>query len=197
MFCLAWQVKRRWCRRYCVERPLRASPFEVAYVHPSVYTALPRQKEQEGQNRGFPPFPPPSRSLSVCLSRLLPPFSLLLPLFLPTRSPSILGLYSRGESMRVCMHSLRSGMTGERIQFPSSLSCLHLQLRPRSDHPRWLLAFPSPSPPLLAGSNETKPSLPSLLPARLVSRPFRRMDRQERARARYRENLSITINLTD
>lgn len=74
--------------------------------------------------------------LSLCLYRSLPPFSLLLPLFLRTRSPSILGLYdSRGESMRVCMHSLRSGMTGERIQFPSSLSCLHLQLGPRSDHP--------------------------------------------------------------
>jgi len=75
-------------------------------------------------------------------------------------------------------------MTGERIQFPSSLSCLHLQARPafRSStlarararaHADDALLSRSLSPVneshrWPAGSNETKPRLASLLPARAL-----------------------------
>jgi len=150
----------------------RASPFRSSlYVHPTVLRCRDKRSRKDG---------------TVGSLSLSPPFSL----FPSTSSPSILGLYdSRGESMRVCMHSLRSGMTGERIQFPSSLSCLHLQLGPRSDHPRWLLVLLS-----RCRRNETKPSLPSLrLRARLATfLP----DELSRARVLSRQR-SIRIGFND
>lgn len=125
-----------------IERPLRASPFEVAYVHPSV----PRCRDKRSRKDGYP-FSPLSLSLSLTYS-----LTLLLPLR-PFLSASPFPSLSRRVARRypairlvgridACVHALsRSGMTGERIQFPSSLSCLHLQLElkpmePRSDHPR-------------------------------------------------------------
>ena len=179
MFCLAWQVKRRWCRRYCVERPLRASPFEVAYVHPSV---LYRVAETKGTGRTelwVPSFP---LSLSVFLACCRPFLSFSLSFF--QHAARRYSAYIRFAGwIDACVHALSSQRDDWWENSISVVVIVPPSSAQATDHPRWLLAFPSPSPPLLASSNETKPSLPSLLPARLISRPFR-MDRQERARAR-------------
>lgn len=160
-------MKRRRCRRcrrynlrtYYVERPLRVSPFEIGYAHPSV----PHCRDKRSRKDGTVGSPFSSLSLSHSAALFCPsPFLSLLSLPLPFLSLScthartrihaqILSLspslprhtarrYSAirlAQRIDACVHALsRSGMTGERIQFPSSLSCLHLQLGPRSDHPR-------------------------------------------------------------
>lgn len=119
-------------------RPLQTSPFEIAYVHPSILCYRDKRNRKEQKLYALP-FAPSLLLLLLLLFSFID-FALVLlylSVFLShsTHNPSIYGIWL-AEWIDACVHALsRSGMTGERIQFPSSLSCLHLQLGLRSDHP--------------------------------------------------------------
>ena len=194
MFCLAWQVKRRWCRRYCVERPLRASPFEVAYVHPSV---LYRVAETKGTGRTelwVPSFP---LSLSVFLACCRPFLSFSLSFF--QHAARRYSAYIRFAGwIDACVHALSSQRDD---WWENSISVVVIVPPSSALRPRIILADSSPSLPrrhhcLPAVTRQSRHCL------RFCPRASSRdlsgwtvKSARARARARYQENFSITINL--